>query len=83
MKIPDGIYDVVAIHTGLDPDKLDASADIMYDLGASELCMVQIILDIEKKFGIEIPDEKIEDLKTIEKLEYYVRQKMPADVTMK
>ena len=53
-------------------DQLDASADDMSmdtdiagDLGADSLDVVELLMSIEDEFDVEIPDEEIENIKTI------------------
>lgn len=48
----------------------------MKDLGADSLDEVEIIIEIEKKFGIVIPDDDILQIQTIEDLCKYVENKI-------
>ncbi len=60
-------------------DQLDANADemtmdtrIAEDLGADSLDVVEMLMSVEDEFGIEIPDDAIEDLKTIGNVVQYI-----------
>ena len=60
-------------------DQLDAAADIMSmesdiaaDLGADSLDVVELLMTIEDEFDVEIPDEEIENIKTIGDLVKYI-----------
>jgi len=45
----------------------------LQDLGADSLDLVEIIMKIEEQFGIEIDDEKAEELKTLDQVVDYVQ----------
>lgn len=60
-------------------DQLDASTDVMTmesdiadDLGADSLDVVELLMAIEDEFDVEIPDEEIENIKTIGDLVKYI-----------
>ncbi len=44
----------------------------MEDLGADSLNIVEVVMQIEEEFGIEIPDEDAEQLKTVGDLRTYI-----------
>ena len=63
-------------------DQLDADADVMTmdtriseDLGADSLDVVELLMCIEDAFEVEIPDEEIENLKTIGDVVEYIQSK--------
>ncbi len=63
-------------------DQLDANADemtmdtrIAEDLGADSLDVVEMLMSVEDEFGLEIPDDAIEDLKTIGNVVQYIESK--------
>ena len=49
----------------VEEDKVVEGASIVDDLGADSLDVVDIIMSIEEEFGIEVPDEEIENIKTV------------------
>jgi acyl carrier protein len=49
-------------------------ADITDDLGISSLSMVEIVVSAEDKFNVEIPDEDLEDFRTVQDVVSYVRR---------
>lgn len=62
-------------------DQLDADAesitletDIADDLGADSLDVVEMLMTIESEFDIEVPDEEIENLKTVGSLVDYIQE---------
>ena len=66
------IYEIVCSQTGLAREKIDPAADLVDDLGVSELAMVRIVQELERRFGITVPDEEISELKTVSDLERYI-----------
>ena len=64
-------------------DQLDANADemtmetkIAEELGADSLDVVELLMSIEDEFEVEIPDEEIENLKTIGDVVEYIQSIM-------
>ena len=49
-------------------------ADIADDLGISSLWMVEIIIAAEAKFSVEIPDDALKDLRTVQDVVSYVHR---------
>ena len=50
---------------GVEPEKVTSEAAFITDLGADSLDTVELIMDFEKEFGITIPDEQAEKIKTV------------------
>lgn len=57
---------VIAEVLSVDPDEIKPESTFLDDLGADSLDVFQIIMGIEEEFDIEIPDEKAEDVTTVE-----------------
>lgn len=68
----DKIKTILAEQLDVDVDNLTAETDIAKDLNADSLDVVELLMSIEDEFGIEIPDEEIENLKTIGALTEYI-----------
>ena len=49
----------------VDVSAVKPEADFSNDLGADSLDKVEFIMDVEKEFGISIPDEEAEKLQTV------------------
>lgn len=49
----------------VDPDKARDESDLIRDLHADSLDVVHVSLECEVEFGIDIPDEDAEKLKTV------------------
>ena len=52
-------------------------ADLMEDLGADSLDIVEILFAVEAECGVAVPDDDISDLKTVRLLASYVESHLP------
>lgn len=53
-------------------DSITADTNIAEDLGADSLDVVDLLMSIEDEFEIEIPDEEIDNIKTVGELVKYI-----------
>ena len=56
---------ILVKHLKIDPNTITENTNLQEDLGADALDLVEIIMEFETKFGLEIPDEDILKFKTI------------------
>ncbi|MCK4578758.1 MAG: acyl carrier protein [Candidatus Marinimicrobia bacterium] len=59
------ISDLIADKLGVDPAKITEEAKFVEDLGADSLDTVELIMQLEDEFSLEIPDEDAEKLLTV------------------
>jgi len=69
------IKKIVSDYTGLSVDKIDCSMDIQTELGLDSFSVISVVCDIEDKFGIEVPDEDFNKLRTLNDVISYIEQK--------
>ena len=55
-----------------DPAKITMQSNIVQDLGADSLDMVELLMTLEDNFGITVPDEKANELVTVEAIVKYI-----------
>ena len=60
-------------------EQLTPNADLFEDLGGDSLDGTEIIMRVEEQFGIEIPDEDAQKLRTVQQLIDYVKSHAPAE----
>tara|TARA_B100002051_G_C16442842_1_gene489812 strand:+ start:347 stop:622 length:276 start_codon:yes stop_codon:yes gene_type:complete len=65
MSTFDKVKDIIIDKLGAEDDKITESASFMDDLGADSLDTVELIMELEEEFGLEIPDEEAEKLATV------------------
>ena len=63
---------ILAERLDVDADSISDEKNIVEDLGADSLSVVEIIMDIENEFDISIPDEDAEELHTVGQLKEYI-----------
>ncbi|MCQ2455195.1 MAG: acyl carrier protein [Clostridia bacterium] len=69
----DKIKELLALQLDCDADDMTMDTKILEDLGADSLDVVEMLMSIDDEFGIEIPDEEIENLKTIGDVVNYIQ----------
>ncbi len=69
------IKDVIVDKLGVDEDKITMEAHFVDDLGADSLDTVELIMQLEEEFGIEIPDEDAETITTVGAAVNYIENK--------
>ena len=62
----DKVRDIVVDQLGVEADEVNIDSTFIDDLGADSLDIVELIMAFEEEFGIEIPDEAAEKIKTVQ-----------------
>ena len=65
---------IIAEVLNVDPDEITMETTFQDDLGADSLDIVELIMAFEEEFGIEIPDEAAEKIKTVQDVVSYIDQ---------
>ena len=68
------VRDIVVDQLGVEPDEVAFESTFIDDLGADSLDIVELIMAFEEEFGIEIPDEAAEKIKTVQDVVSYIDQ---------
>ena len=63
---------IVADQLGVDAEEVKEDSTFVDDLGADSLDIVELIMRFEDEFGVEIPDEKAEKIKTVNDIVKYI-----------
>jgi acyl carrier protein len=66
------VRNIVAEQLGVDLAEVTPDARILDDLGADSLDVVEMVMSIEEAFDIEVPDQDVEELRTVADVERYV-----------
>ncbi len=63
--IEERVKDVIVAQLGVDAAEVKPEASFIDDLGADSLDTVELVMALEEEFGVEIPDEDAEKIKTV------------------
>jgi acyl carrier protein len=72
------IRGLVSEQLGVDAAELTSESNILEDLGADSLDVVELVMAIEEAFDIEVPDEDAETMRTLGDVERYVSARVAA-----
>jgi len=72
MSTFDKIKEVIIDKLGVDESAITQEAHFVNDLGADSLDTVELIMEFEEEFGIEIPDEDAENITTVSSAIKYI-----------
>ena len=67
---------IIERELGVERDKLTNEASVIEDLGADSLDIVELVMEFEKEFNIDIPDEDAEKLRTVGDAVAYLEAKV-------
>jgi acyl carrier protein len=72
------VREIIVNELGVEPEKVTDDASFVEDLGADSLDTVELVMAFEEEFGIDIPDEDAEQMRTVGDAIKYLRDKGPA-----
>ena len=61
----DRVKEIIAKELEVDVKQLNPDAKFIEDLGADSLDIVELVMALEEEFGLDIPDEDADKLKTV------------------
>jgi len=75
MALLDDVKEVVIEQLDCNPTEVKESSKFIEDLGADSLDVVELVMALEEKFDIEIPDEDAESILTVADAIKYIEDK--------
>ncbi len=57
---------LLAEQLDISADKITPESEVVKDLGADSLDVVELLMQLEEEFGITLPDSEMENLKTVQ-----------------
>ena len=72
----DKIKDIIVEQLDVEEDAVTMEASITEDLGADSLDVVDLVMSIEESFDVEIPEEEVENIKTVGDIVKYIENKV-------
>ena len=74
MSTFDKVKDIIIDKLGVEEEKISSEASFVDDLGADSLDTVELIMQLEEEFGIEIPDDDAEKITTVGSAVEYIEK---------
>ena len=68
------VREIIIDELGVEADKVTTDASFVDDLGADSLDTVELIMAFEEEFGIDIPDDDAEKMRTVGDAVSYIEQ---------
>ena len=69
-----GLAEIIEEVTGIEPSEVTPEKSFVDDLDIDSLSMVEIAVAAQDRFGVEIPDDQLKDLKTVQDVINYVQR---------
>ena len=69
------VKNIIVDQLDVDEDKVTMSANIQDDLGADSLDIVDLVMSFEDEFDLEIPDDQVENIKTVGDVVKFIEEK--------
>ena len=77
-EIENKVKQIIVDELGVDENEVTPNARFIDDLGADSLDIVELVMEFEKEFNIDIPDEDAEKMRTVGDAMNYLREKVKA-----
>ncbi|MCD6217105.1 acyl carrier protein [bacterium] len=75
MAITDELNDLIASKLSVDVSQVTPEAKFIDDLGADSLDLVELVMELEEHFSIEISDDDSQNFQTVSDVAAYVEGK--------
>lgn len=72
-EVFDKVKEIIVDKLGVDDGAVNESASFIEDLGADSLDIVDLVMALEEEFGIDIPDEEAQNIKTVGDAVNYIK----------
>ncbi len=68
------VIDIIAEELSVDPSEITEDSNLVEDLDADSLAVVDLVMSIEDAFNVEIPDTEVENLKTVGEIVQFIEE---------
>ncbi|MDB2447358.1 acyl carrier protein [bacterium] len=72
--IEDKVKSIIVNQLGVEETAVISGAKFIEDLGADSLDIVELVMAIEEGFGVDIPDDEAESIRTVEDAINFVKK---------
>ncbi len=75
MSVEQRVIEIVCEHLAVNKEQVNRTTSFIEDIGADSLDIVELIMELEEEFDIQIPDDQAEKIKTVgEAIDYIERE---------
>ena len=74
MAVADKVKSIIVEQLGVDEEEVTSDASFVEDLGADSLDTVELVMAFEEEFGVEIPDDEAEKIRTVGNAITYLKE---------
>ena len=75
-SVKERVIDIVAEQLGVSKDQVSSETSFVNDLGADSLDTVELVMELEEEFDINIPDDVAEKIQTVGQAIEYIKTHM-------
>lgn len=75
MTLEEKVIAIIVDQLGVTQEECNLEASFIDDLGADSLDLVELIMEMEENFSIEIADDELEKIRTIQDVINYLKSK--------
>ena len=68
------VIEILADQLSVDPSIINEDSNLVDDLDADSLTVIDLVMCLEDEFGIEVPDTEVENLKTVGAIVHYIEE---------
>lgn len=76
VDIEKGIKEILSERLDVDPEKILRTSYLKDDLGMDSFGAVEVMFEIEDKFGIRVDEKDLLDIKTVQDMLGYIKEKL-------
>ena len=73
MSVEQRVIEIVSEHLAVSKETLTRSTSFIEDIGADSLDIVELVMELEEEFDIQIPDDQAEKIKTVGQAVEYIK----------
>ncbi len=70
------LKEVLVEEIGVDPEDVTMDSNMVTDIGADSLDIVQLLIKMEKEYGFKFSDEEMKNVKTVGDVVRYIEEKI-------
>lgn len=77
VSVEEKVKAIVVKNLGVDEASVVGGAKFTDDLGADSLDIVELVMEMEEAFGISVPEDETENLRTVDDVVNFVKKSLP------